>query len=170
MRFPGSIRTLLGLGAALGFCCGAGTTQGGPASNPNFILVLLDDVSAKEFTCYGGRNIKTPNLDRMAREGVMFRTAWSTPLCGPSRALLHTGRYGGRTQYLDNAITPKRPFWTQHLVLGKVLQSAGYATTMVGKSHFSSNPRADLGRVQGSPRCCGWAGAPGLRSEEVRVR
>ena len=57
----------------------------------------------------------------------MFRTAWSTPLCGPSRALLHTGRYGGRTQYLDNDINPRKPFWTQHQVVGKVLQSAGYA-------------------------------------------
>ncbi len=145
MRFPVTIRSFLGIGVVLGFACWAATSQEISAGKPNLILVLLDDVSAKEFTCYGGQGIKTPSLDRMAREGVMFRTAWSTPLCGPSRALLHTGRYGGRTQYLDNAVTPKRPFWTQHLVLGKILQSAGYATTMVGKSHFSNNPRADLG-------------------------
>ena len=112
---------------------------------PNIILVLLDDVSAKEFSCYGRQGIKTPNLDRMARDGVIFRTAWSTPLCGPSRALLHTGRYGGRTRYLDNDIFPKQPFWKQNLVLGKVLQSAGYATGMFGKSHFSNKPHADLG-------------------------
>jgi len=107
--------------------------------------MLLDDVSAKEFTCYGGQGINTPMLDRMAREGVMFRTAWSMPVCGPSRACLQTGRYGGRTQYLDNDIMPKRPFWKQHLVLGKALQSAGYATAMIGKSHFSNDPHADLG-------------------------
>ena len=51
----------------------------------------------------------------------------------------------GRTHYLDNDITPRRPFWQDHLVLGKVLQSAGYATAMFGKSHFSNNPHVDLG-------------------------
>jgi arylsulfatase A len=144
--FPASLRALLCLGAAAAFpywaAMGAETAAD---RKPNIILVLLDDVSAKEFTCYGGQGISTPTLDRMAREGVMFRTAWSTPLCGPSRALLHTGRYGGRTQYLDNDIMPGKPFWTQHQVLGKVLQSAGYATTMIGKSHFSNHPHADLG-------------------------
>ena len=115
------------------------------AEKPNLIVILLDDVSAKEFSCYGARGIHTPTLDRLAREGVMFRTAWATPLCGPSRALLHTGRYGGRTGYLDNDIKPKEPFWKRHFVLGKVLQSTGYATGMIGKSHFSNDPHADLG-------------------------
>ncbi len=132
---------LVALGLSIPFVAGG---QSAPVK-PNLILVLLDDVSAKEFSCYGGEGIQTPNLDRMAREGVMFRTAWSTPLCGPTRALLHTGRYGGRTQYLDNGMHSKRPFWVQHQVLGRVIQSAGYSTAMFGKSHFSNNPKADLG-------------------------
>jgi arylsulfatase A-like enzyme len=139
------MRTVLSIGAVLGSSFLFAADPDISAVKPNIILVLLDDVSAKEFTCYGGQGIKTPTLDRMAREGIVFRTAWSTPLCGPSRALLHTGRYGGRTLYLDNNITPRRPFWKQHLVLGKMMQSAGYATAMFGKSHFSNDPRADLG-------------------------
>ena len=134
---------LLGVVAALSLAAAPGREVS--ADKPNIILVLLDDVSAKEFTCYGGQGITTPHLDRIAREGVMFRTAWSTPLCGPSRALLHTGRYGGRTHYLENDISPRQPFWQNHLVLGKVLQSAGYATGMFGKSHFSNAPHKDLG-------------------------
>ena len=145
MSLSQSIRSFVGIGAVLGLTMPLEATVEDCANKSNIILVLLDDVSAKEFSCYGGQDIRTPNLDRMALEGVMFRTAWSTPLCGPSRALLHTGRYGGRTHYLDNGINPKQPFWTQHLVLGKALQSAGYATTMIGKSHFSNNPSADLG-------------------------
>jgi arylsulfatase A len=143
---PSSLVRALGcIGAAFGLSAPLAADELVPPTKPNIILVLLDDVSAKEFSCYGGHGIKTPNLDRMAREGVMFRTAWSTPLCGPSRALLHTGRYGGRTQYLENDITPKQPFWTKHLVVGKILQSAGYTTAMVGKSHFSNNPKTNLG-------------------------
>ena len=53
---------------------------------PNIIIVMVDDVSAREFSCYGGEGIHTPSIDLMAREGIMFRTAWSQPLCGPTRA------------------------------------------------------------------------------------
>jgi len=139
------IRTFLAVCAALTFVFSLAANEKVATAKPNVILVLLDDVSAKEFSCYGGQGIRTPNLDRMAREGVAFRTAWSTPLCGPSRALLQTGRYGGRTRYLDNSIKPKQPFWKQNQVVGKVMQAAGYATAMMGKSHFSNNPKADLG-------------------------
>ncbi len=139
------LRLVACLGAGFGLCPALTASEPLPAVKPNLILVLLDDVSAKEFACYGGRGIETPNLDRMARGGVQFQTAWSTPLCGPSRALLHTGRYGGRTGYLDNGINPRQPFWKGNQVLGQVLQSAGYATGMFGKSHFSNNPKADLG-------------------------
>ena len=112
---------------------------------PNIILVLLDDVSAKEYTCYGGHGVNAPNMERMARDGVMFQTAWSTPLCGPTRAMLHTGRYAWRTKYYDNGIAPARPSGSRHQVMGKVLQSAGYSTAMYGKSHFSNDPHHDLG-------------------------
>jgi arylsulfatase A-like enzyme len=110
MILTSSVRAFLAFGAAFGLPLLIAASQDASANKPNVILVLLDDVSAKEFSCYGGQGIKTPNLDRMARDGVMFRTAWSTPLCGPSRALLHTGRYGGRTRYLENDISPKHDY------------------------------------------------------------
>src|SRR5687767_13597196 len=64
---------------------------------PNFILVLADDLGAKELACYGNTEHRTPNLDRIASQGMRFSTCWVTPLCTPTRVALMTGRYGFRT-------------------------------------------------------------------------
>jgi arylsulfatase A-like enzyme len=65
---------------------------------PNIVLILADDVNADMFSCYGQPGAaKTPNIDRIAGEGVQFRTCFAPAICGPSRALLMTGVYGNRT-------------------------------------------------------------------------
>ena len=51
---------------------------------PNFIIINADDCSAKEFGCYGNKEYKTPNIDKLARTGVMFKTFWCTPICSPT--------------------------------------------------------------------------------------
>ncbi len=116
---------------------------GAPAAGPrpNIILVLADDLSARDLALYGGP-IRTPNLDRMARLGVAFRDAWSAPLCGPSRAILHTGKYPHHQGYYENQITPKVPFFrdARHLPLLKMAAGAGYATGMFGKIHHGGDP------------------------------
>lgn len=112
---------------------------------PNIILILGDDVSAKEFSCYGGNGINTPTIDRLAAEGVMFRTAWATPLCGPSRACLYTGRYAWRQKFYDNAVLPAYPLWEKNLLMGQVMKSAGYATAKFGKIHFGGDPHKNYG-------------------------
>jgi arylsulfatase A len=108
---------------------------------PNIILILADDVSACELSPYGGP-IAMPQLQRLADEGVMFRNAWSTPLCGPSRAMIMTGKYPHNTGYYENQIWPEVPFWedTRHLPLLKMMRQAGYATSMVGKKHYGDDP------------------------------
>lgn len=136
----------VGLGAALaphapGAPSGADANS---ARRPNLIFILADDVSAKEFTCYGGSGIATPTIDRMAREGVRFQTAWTAPVCGPSRALFRTGRYAFRTQYYGNGVTPTTPTYVNHLEIAPHLNRAGYRTLMVGKNH-DSHPPADRG-------------------------
>jgi len=107
---------------------------------PNIIFVLADDVSAKEFSLYGGEGIATPELDRMGHEGLFFETAWTAPVCGPSRCLLRTGRYAFRTQYYENAIGPATPTHRTHIELAEALHDAGYATLMAGKNHDGTPP------------------------------
>ena len=70
---------------------------------PNIVFILADDVSADELSPYGGA-IAMPNLQKLADDGVLFRNAWSTPLCGPSRAMIMTGKYPHHTGYYENQI------------------------------------------------------------------
>jgi arylsulfatase A len=82
--------------------CLLNTSLAAPASSrpPNFIVILADDLGAKELGCYGSTRHQTPNLDRMAAEGLRFETFFATPLCTPTRVQLMTGQYGFRTGYL----------------------------------------------------------------------
>ena len=64
------------------------------ADRPNIVLILADDVSPDSFGCYGQPDAtETPNIDRLADEGVAFNTCYSAAICGPSRALIMTGKY-----------------------------------------------------------------------------
>src|SRR5215217_3049655 len=69
-------------------------------SRPNIILILADDLGAKELSCYGSREHRTPNLDRMAAQGTRFETFYVMPKCTPTRMALMTGQYGFRTGFL----------------------------------------------------------------------
>ncbi|HEX8041253.1 MAG TPA: sulfatase-like hydrolase/transferase, partial [Chryseosolibacter sp.] len=65
---------------------------------PNIVYIYADDLGYAELGCYGQEKIRTPNLDRMAREGMRFTQHYtSTPVCAPARAMLLTGRHGGHT-------------------------------------------------------------------------
>src|SRR5437879_12614563 len=79
---------------ALGGAALAGAMRGAAAARPNIIFILMDDLRWDELGCTGHPFVKTPNIDRIAREGVIFRNAFvTTPLCSPSRASFLTGRY-----------------------------------------------------------------------------
>ncbi|MDM8005766.1 MAG: sulfatase-like hydrolase/transferase [Phycisphaerae bacterium] len=120
----------------------AGVAAGGaPAvSQPNVILILADDLGAAELGCYGNREHKTPNLDRMAAEGLRLDTFYSTPLCTPTRVCTMTGQYGFRNGYLGMGKeafkppkdSPQREIGN-HFTIGDLMKSARYATALVGK-------------------------------------
>lgn len=99
---------------------------------PNVVFVLADDLGIANLGCYGGDHVQTPNLDALAKGGTRYTRAFTVPLCGPSRALLLTGRYGFRTgavnQDQTGEIDPARETF-----LPKVLKAAGYATASIGK-------------------------------------
>jgi arylsulfatase A-like enzyme len=70
------------------------------AKNSNIILIMADDLGAEGLNCYGSTIYTTPNLDRMAEEGMRFNNAYSTPLCSPTRVMIMTGLYPNRTRQL----------------------------------------------------------------------
>jgi arylsulfatase A len=114
------------------------------APKPNIILLLADDLSAKELSCYGSERHQTPNLDRMAAEGTRFETFYAMPLCTPTRVCLMTGQYGFRNGFLGMAnqafIPDKNSPQKQignHFTHADLMKSAGYATAMAGKWQLS---------------------------------
>ena len=103
-----------------------------PPSKPNIIFILADDLGIGNVGCYGADNFKTPNLDRLAQSGIRFEHCYAAPLCGPSRALLLTGRYAYHTGMTGNDSGPLiKP--ENETMIPKILKPAGYVTAMCGK-------------------------------------
>ena len=99
---------------------------------PNIIFILADDYGVGEVGCYGADHYKTPNIDALAKSGMRYTHAYTVPLCGPSRALILTGRYGFRTGAVNKdqtgLFTP-----AAETMMPKVLKPAGYVTSAIGK-------------------------------------
>ena len=103
-----------------------------PSVKPNIIFILADDLGIGSVSCYGADNFKTPNVDTLAKSGLRFEHCYAAPLCGPSRALLMTGRYAFRTGMTSNDSGPLlKP--ANETMMPKLLKPAGYVTGMCGK-------------------------------------
>ncbi len=111
-------------------------TQAAPGK-PNVILILADDLGYGDLGCYGQQLIQTPNLDRMATEGMRFTQFYAgSTVCAPSRSVLMTGKHMGHTRVRGNA--PRTNIGIQALrkgdrTLAHVFKDAGYATALFGK-------------------------------------
>src|SRR5436305_14580146 len=100
-------------------------------SRPNIILILADDLGYGEVGCYGQEKIKTPNIDRLAAEGMRFTQFYAgSTVCAPSRCCLLTGLHTGHCLIRGNAKEALRP---QDVTVATVLQKAGYTTALIGK-------------------------------------
>lgn len=119
----------------------------GPASGkqPNIVMVFIDDMGWGDFSCFGNQAASTPNVDRLAKEGIRFTQFYvNSPICSPSRCALTTGQYPQRhriTSFLNNRQDNARRGMAQWLdpqapTLAKVLQANGYATGHFGKWHM----------------------------------
>ena len=123
----------VGVGVLLGLSCFFGHTGMSclAAERPNIIFILSDDLGYGELGCYGQKRIRTPNLDRMASEGIRFTDCYAgSTVCAPSRCTLMTGFHTGHARIRGNDPLPLRP---EDLTVAEILKSAGYTTALIGK-------------------------------------
>jgi arylsulfatase A-like enzyme len=127
-------RTLL----VFGYCtCAVLDSHSQTVSRPNILFIMSDDHAYQAISAYSNKLIETPNIDRIAREGMLFQCAYVTnSICGPSRATILTGKYSHINGFKDNSDR----FNGEQQTLPKILQQSGYTTAIIGKWHLGSNP------------------------------
>ncbi|OCT91077.1 steryl-sulfatase isoform X1 [Xenopus laevis] len=117
------------------------------SSRPNFLLIMVDDLGIGDVGCYGNKTIRTPNIDRLAEEGVMFtQHLAASPLCTPSRAAFMTGRYPIRSGMASESrmgvfifSASSGGLSTEELTFATLLKKVGYSTAIIGKWHLGLN-------------------------------
>lgn len=108
-------------------------------SHPNIIIILSDDHAYQTISAYGSKLMQTPNIDRIAKEGVLFNKAYVTnSICGPSRAVILTGKYSHKNGFKDNEHSS---FDGSQNTFIKELDKAGYETAWIGKWHLETQPQ-----------------------------
>jgi arylsulfatase len=132
--------------------CQSASSKSGQ-EHPNIIYILADDLGYGELGCYGQEKIETPNIDQLAKEGKRFTQHYSgSPVCAPSRCVLLTGKHTGhayirgndewrdrgevwsyKAMAKDSTLEGQRPMPAETVTIGKILQTAGYTTGIVGK-------------------------------------
>jgi arylsulfatase A-like enzyme len=119
------------------------------AARPNVLLILIDDMGYADVGCYGSKDILTPNIDRLAREGVRLTDCYSNgPVCTPTRCGLMTGRYQQRFG-LEWALGPGVKGYGLHAsnhTIARYLKNAGYKTAIFGKWHLGYEPEVGPNR------------------------
>lgn len=106
-------------------------------SKPNVVIIMADDLASSELSCYGGKNIQTPNIDALASQGLRFTQIYtSSAMCTPTRASLFTGLYPARHGTFQN----HKPVYNNLKSVGHYLGDLGYRVALTGKDH-STKPR-----------------------------
>ena len=112
------------------------------ADRPNFVVINIDDMGYADVGCFGSKLNRTPNIDRMAAEGIKLKCHYAAPVCSPSRSALMTGCYPKRVLPIPGVLFPGSAVGLnpKEETVAEILKSAGYATQMVGKWHLGDQP------------------------------
>ncbi len=169
-------RAFIGILSGILLITGCGTPDQGTAVKPNIIFILADDLGYGDLGCYGQQHIETPHLDALAANGMSFTQHYSgSPVCAPSRCVLLTGKHTGhayirgndewrerghvwdyRSMIADSTLEGQRPLPAGTVTLGKLLQSKGYKTGMVGKWGLGAPHTEGIPNRQGFDFFCGY--------------
>lgn len=194
-----SRKKIIGFIAAM--ACVAGSGMGVPTlakasteTPQNVVLVLIDDMGWKDLGSYGGEVFETPNINKLAAEGMLFTDAYaSCSICAPTRASLITGRYPGRLHFtaltnhhkqlgnveanptgiklIQPEITQEDGVQPSEYTIGRAFREAGYRTALFGKTHFGSgrhNPSALGFDEHEEPRCDMWITPPAVVEKDPK--
>ncbi len=132
------VLNLLLIGSLLLFSCGEKSEKASVPKKPNIVFIMSDDHAYQAISAYSDKLIRTPNIDRIAKEGMLFTNASVTnSICAPSRAVILTGKHS----HLNGKIDNRMPFDTTNVTFPQLLQKSGYQTAMFGKLHFGNSPK-----------------------------
>ena len=115
----------------------------GVAQKPNIVFIMADDLGWADVGYHGGEGIVTPNIDKLAKEGVQLDTFYAQPMCTPSRAALMTGRYPMRYGLQTFVITPGQHYGlpTDERTIAEAFKESGYSTYALGKWHLGHSKK-----------------------------
>ena len=140
---------VLGLAATTALCCARGQTNALPTTPhlPSILFILADDLGYGDLGCYGQAKIKTPNLDKLAAQGMRFTDFYAgSTVCAPSRCALMTGFDTGHAWIRGNAKVALRP---QDYTVARLLKGSGYRTALIGKWGLGDENTSGLPQKQG---------------------
>jgi arylsulfatase A-like enzyme len=129
-------------------CTGLIASAAEQTERPNILWIVPDQLRAEALGCMGNPDVKTPHLDQLARDGVLFRQTFAnTPVCCPARAIMLTGKYAHKNGMVANDLRLRESETT----LAELLAAQGYRTGFIGKWHLDGGPR-NPGFVPPGPR------------------